>query len=84
MAGAEIGRLGAILSAHAGEYPLQTAAVRLLLLTGCRKGEVLTLRWSDYREGRLLTLRYAHLADRDIEAAAERIGAELARVMGLR
>ena len=30
-----------------------------------------------------MTLRYAHLADRDIEAAAERVGAELARVMAL-
>lgn len=29
------------------------ALVRLLLLTGCRKGELLTLRWSDYREGHL-------------------------------
>ena len=28
-----------------------------------------------------MTLRYAHLADRDIEAAAERIGAGLARLM---
>ena len=28
-------------------------AIRLLLLTGCRKGELLTLRWSDYREGHL-------------------------------
>ena len=27
--------------------------VRLLLLTGCRKSEILTLRWSDYREGHL-------------------------------
>ena len=48
---AEIGRLGARLSAHESERPLQVAAVRLLLLTGCRKSEVLTLRWSDYREG---------------------------------
>ena len=30
-----------------------------------------------------MTLRYAHLADRDIETAAERIGAGLARVMAL-
>lgn len=30
-----------------------------------------------------MTLRYAHLADRDIAAAAERIGAEMARVMAL-
>jgi len=30
-----------------------------------------------------MTLRYAHLADKDIEAAAERIGAAMARVMAL-
>ena len=30
-----------------------------------------------------MTLRYAHLADKDVEAAAERIGAGLARVMAL-
>ena len=33
--------------------PRQVAVVRLLLLTGCRKSEILTLRWSDYREGHL-------------------------------
>ena len=49
----EIGRLSARLSVHEGERPLEVAAIRLLLLTGCRKSEVLTLRWSDYREGRL-------------------------------
>ena len=38
---------------HEGVRPLQVAAVRLILLTGCRKSEVLTLRWSDCREGRL-------------------------------
>ena len=31
-----------------------------------------------------MTLRYAHLADRDIEHAAERVGAGLARVMALK
>ena len=31
-----------------------------------------------------MTLRYAHLSDRDIEATAERIGAGLARTMGLK
>ena len=30
-----------------------------------------------------MTLRYAHLADRDVEAAAERIGSKMARVMAL-
>ena len=49
----EIRGLSAVLSARAGECPGQVAAIRLLLLTGCRKNEVLTLRWSDYREGRL-------------------------------
>ena len=49
----EIRRLSAALTAHEGLHPEQVAVVRLLLLTGCRKGEILTLRWSDYREGRL-------------------------------
>ena len=30
-----------------------------------------------------MTLRYAHLGDRDIEAAAERVGQEIATIMGL-
>ena len=30
-----------------------------------------------------MTLRYAHLADKDTEAAAERIGVAMARVMAL-
>ena len=51
---AEIGHLAAILAVHADARPLEVAAVRLLLLTGYRKNEVLTLRWTDYREGRLL------------------------------
>ena len=49
----EIRRLSEVLSGHADESPGQVAAIRLLLLTGCRKSELLTLRWSDYREGRL-------------------------------
>ena len=46
----EIRRLSGALTAHAHESTGQVAAIRLLLLTGCRKSEVLTLRWSDYRE----------------------------------
>ena len=49
----EIRRLSAKLSDRAADCPAQVAVIRLLLLTGCRKGEILTLRWSDYREGNL-------------------------------
>ena len=49
----EISRLSAVLRRHEGRSPRQVAIVRLLLLTGCRRSEILTLRWSDYREGHL-------------------------------
>ena len=49
----EIRGLSRVLAARADESPGQVAAIRLLLLTGCRKSELLSLRWSDYREGRL-------------------------------
>ena len=45
------------LSAQAGRCPHQVAVARLLLLTGCRKSEILTLRRTDYREGRLFLPR---------------------------
>ena len=49
----DIRRLSARLEAHEARSPRQVAVIRLLLLTGCRKSELLTLRWSDYREGHL-------------------------------
>ena len=49
----ELHRVAAILSAREKEKPLQVAAVRLLLLTGCRHNEIRTLRRSDYRDGHL-------------------------------
>ena len=48
----EIGCLHRILDAHAqrgGESRRQADIVRLLLLTGCRKGEIVRLRWSEVR-----------------------------------
>ena len=49
----EIRRLSRILDKELANQPLLTAIVRLLLLTGSRKSEILTLKWSDYREGKL-------------------------------
>jgi integrase len=44
---AEIARLAAALDAEAQQSgnPYPSAAIRLLLLTGCRKGEIASLRW---------------------------------------
>ena len=178
---AELARLHAALDRHAGQESgrQQADIIRLLLLTGCRRGEILGLRWSEVQDGMLaladsktgprtvplasqvraildrqprgkspfvfpsprdparprspelslwyrvrrevgiedcrlhdlrhtyasyavmngvpvpvvsrllghskvrMTLRYAHLADRDIEAAAERVGAGMTEVMGM-
>ena len=49
----EIRRLGTILDMHQEVSPQPVAVVRLLLLTGCRQGEVRHLRWEDYRQGHL-------------------------------
>ena len=43
----ELERLGRALDAREAEWPEAIAAVRLLALTGCRRGEVLDLRWRD-------------------------------------
>ena len=49
----EIRRLSLVLDNRLAKQPLLTAIVLLLLLTGCRKSEILDLQWPDYREGRL-------------------------------
>ena len=49
----EVRRLGTALAAHETIAPSAVAVVRLLTLTGCRQGEIRTLRWPDYREGHL-------------------------------
>lgn len=49
----ELQRLGAALDRQVLVRPDQVDAVRLLLLTGCRHGEILGLRWREVRPGRL-------------------------------
>ncbi|MCY3767330.1 MAG: tyrosine-type recombinase/integrase [Gemmatimonadetes bacterium] len=50
---AELQRLGGILARYERDRPLPTTLVRLLFLTGCRVGEIRTLQWRDFRDGRL-------------------------------
>lgn len=54
----EIGRLGqALKELHAtGHNGFALAAIELLLLTGCRKSEVLSLRWSEVDIGRRMLM----------------------------
>ena len=53
----EVRRLGRVLKQHEEVFPLHVAIIRLLLLTGCRGQEIVTLRWVEYRE------RHLHLSD---------------------
>ena len=41
----DLARLGRALDAHEPRWPEAVAAIRLLALTGCRRSEVLDLRW---------------------------------------
>ena len=47
----ETRRLGAVLKGHDGH--VLAAAVKLLILTGCRRSEIMTLQWQDFRDGHL-------------------------------
>ncbi len=49
----EIRRLGRALKQHEGDHPMHVSIIRLLLLTGSRRSEIVTLRWKEYREGHL-------------------------------
>ena len=49
----ELARLGRALDAREAEWPEAVAAIRLLALTGCRRSEVLHLRWRDIGEDAL-------------------------------
>ena len=49
----EVRRLGRALSHHEESARMQVAIIRLLLLTGCRRSEIVALRWKEYRDGQL-------------------------------
>lgn len=49
----ELVRLGAALDRYDQIMPVPTRLVRALLLTGCRRGEMVNLRWRDVQDGRL-------------------------------
>ena len=49
----EMRRLGEVLARHEAGHPQAVAIIRLLLLTGCRIGEIVSLKWRYYREGKL-------------------------------
>ena len=49
----ELRRLGEVLASYEDGSPQPVAIIRMLLLTGCRKSEILTLKWRYYREGKL-------------------------------
>ena len=50
----ELARLGAALKRAEAARPIHAAAVALILLTGCRRSEIINLRWSEVRGQRLL------------------------------
>ena len=64
----EVRRLHRALNRQARERPSrarQADVIRLLLLTGCRRGEILTLRWNDV-DGDTLNLRDAKTGPRRV------------------
>ena len=85
---AEFGRLGRALDALAAERRISVhaaAAIRLLMLTGCRRNEILTLRWDEVRlEAGELRLGDSKTGPRTVplSPAAARILARIPRIAG--
>ena len=84
----EYARLGRVLFEAESEGPLMAsavAAIRLLLFTGCRKNEILMLRWDDIdRTAGELRLRDAKSGPRPVPLtpAVERVLARIPRTDG--
>ena len=86
LSGEEYRRVGVALCALEARGPLPAraaAALRLLMLTGCRLGEILSLRWDDIDRGsRALRLRDAKTGSRKVvlTPAALRVLSRMRRV----
>ena len=85
LTGVEFARLGRVLDEAlwvGGTNPRAVAAIRLLMLTGCRKREILTLRWADVDlKSRELRLRDSKVGPRvaPLSPSAVRLPAGLPR-----
>lgn len=79
----EMARLGVSLKSIELRYPTEIKLIRLLILTGARKSELLTLKWDDYRDGHIF-LRDSKTGEKSIflSAPSRRILAALPRISG--
>lgn len=66
---AQVRALARVLDKVSERHWLPAQAVRLCLLTGCRKGEILSLRWADVKSARLV-LRDAKTGPREVMLSA--------------
>ena len=88
LTGPELRRLGAALDSLEAEKKVSVyaaAAIRLLVLTGCRRNEILTLRWDDLRpDAREIRLRDSKTGPRTVclSPAAARVFAGIPRLAG--
>ena len=78
----ELARLGRALDAHENRWPEAVAAIRLLALTGCRRSEVLDLRWRDIGED-AINLRDSKIGPRAV-ALGEAARAQIESLPGAR
>ncbi|MCK9545015.1 MAG: site-specific integrase, partial [Novosphingobium sp.] len=65
----ELERMGRALKVLARRYPVQVQIVQLILLTGCRPSEILSLRHDDMR-GRILRIADSKTGPRTVELSA--------------
>ena len=75
LSAAEYRRLGAVLASVAADEPAAVAVIRLLLLTGARVSEILTLRWDYLQPPRL------HLPDSKTGPKFIYLGANAAAIL---